>query len=392
MKTFQADYLYTPEGWQAGGWLTLDEAGRVVRTGSGEAPADCQQLRGILCPGFVNAHCHLELSALRGQIPPGSGMAGFIGSVVQRRRELPAAVFIPAAAEALEEAIAGGTAAFGDVCNTDLSAGLKARYPHIFFWSFIEVLGLDEAQAEARLKAALQVAAGFAGQPHSFSPHAPYSLSPKLMALLAERIEGRLSLHLLESPAERDLLAEGSGELAALFRQMHLPLPQWPEPAPLGFIGAHLPRGLPWLLVHNTDIRADEIQWLLQHTADPWFCICPRSSAYIHRRPPPANLLMRHTDRICIGTDSLASNDRLDMFAEVCALLEQFPEISLHQALHWAITGGARALGVFPALGSFTPGCAPGLLLIEEISEDMKPGPRSKVNLLAMPAMILPYV
>jgi cytosine/adenosine deaminase-related metal-dependent hydrolase len=391
MKTFQADYLYTPEGWRSGAWLTLDDRGRVLSIGSGEAPAGCQRLRGILCPGFVNAHCHLELSALRGKIPPGSGMAGFIRTLVEQRREIPPEAFAPAAEEALAQALAAGTAAFGDICNTGLTAELKARYPHIYFWSFLEVLGLDESQAEARLEAALELAGHFAGHPHSLSPHAPYSLSPKLMALLAARIEKRLSVHLLESPGERELLASGGGELGELFRQMKLPLPKWPEAAPLAFLGAHLPQALPWLLVHNTEIQAEEIRWLIQHTADPWFCICPRSSEYIHRRPPPAELLMRHTDRICIGTDSLASNDRLDPFAEVCTLLEQFPQISLHQALRWATTGGAQALGLFPQLGSFEPGTAPGLLLIEEISEDLKPTQHSRVSLLEKPAIPSPH-
>ncbi|MEL6592492.1 MAG: amidohydrolase family protein, partial [Bacteroidota bacterium] len=261
MQKLSADYLFSPDGWLRDHVLEIDEADvihdvRPLQSGeSGVRP-----LRGTLCPGFVNAHCHLELSMLRDTIPEHTGMTGFIGQVVRQRQAFSEGAQIQAAQIALQEMKARGIVALGDICNTALTATIKQANPDFLCYNFVERLGLRPEQADQIITDGQKIATQFDGQPTSLSPHAPYSMSSELLRALYQSKPERISIHLLESLEERQLFDEGRGPFLDFFAAIKAP-----KPESAGTIGAvaHIladhSGDTPTLLVHNTEIRPEEL-------------------------------------------------------------------------------------------------------------------------------------
>ncbi|TAE46091.1 MAG: hypothetical protein EAZ89_20745 [Bacteroidetes bacterium] len=370
IRHITAPRIYSPEGWLTNYVLDIQADGRIIDLRPARAGEEAEHFPGILSPGWVNAHCHLELSAMKGLIPEGIGMTAFIAAVFRLRGQMEQA---EEKAAALMDALhAGGTAAIGDICNTPLTAPLKRLRPQLRTWSFLELPGLAPERAAAVMEQGLSLAEAFEGLPHSFTPHAPYSMSAPLLALIRDQHPTRMSVHLLESEAERQFICEDSGPMADFFRTAGFAYAPFVPPHPLGYILSYLPQKQEVLFVHNTEMQADEIEMALSADIVPWFCLCPRSNAYLHDRLPDMNLFLQHPERVCLGTDSLASNHSADVGDEISFLHAHYPEISLHTLLQWATTNGAKALGFDKELGAFIPGSKPGIILIEEVPDGLK--------------------
>lgn len=312
---------------------------------------------GILIPGLVNCHSHLELSHMHNAIPGGEGLLSFISSIRERRQagrdEIEAA-----AGWADREMYDGGIVACGDICNEPVSFNVKSR-SRIRYLSFAEVFGTDPLLADARMSGALTVAeaAGESGLAAYITPHAVYSLSDRLFTLVRDHItaESVISLHFLESDNERKMTLDHVEKAVELSR-----------------LASHL------ILVHNTVITRPEAERLARE-GNTWFCLCPSSNMHITGAMPPVTLLREVTDRIVAGTDSLASTHRLDMLAEMKLLHDAAPDIPLDEVIRWGTVNGARALKMSDTLGSIEPGKKPGLLLIENadlVSLRLLPGSR----------------
>jgi len=387
MPLISADAIYSPQGWVRDQALWVDDTGRILgwRPLPGLDRAALRHLDGLLVPGWVNAHCHLELSALRGHIDEATGMAGFIGQLFRARAGLSPAALTEACAEALRSLAQTGTAAVGDISNLPLSAAPKAAQDDVYVHTFIELLGLDPAEAEARLAGGQAQAQAFADLPHSLTPHAPYSTSEALLRLIYQQQEPRYSLHLLESQEEVELFAFGGGPLAHFYREIGLPFQPFTQTDPLRHALRDLPPQHPTLLVHNVELPPARLAHLAAQRPQTWFCLCPRTNWYIHRRQPTVAAFAQLTDRICLGTDSLASNHDLDLFGEVQALQRAFPSLPLHRLLRWATTCGAEALGIAKKFGTFVPYSQPGVLWLKGVEtqqDDFRLTVRSQVEVL----------
>ena len=346
MRRIAAQYLFTGSGpMLRRGVVVLNDEQRVVAIEQlgDEETGSTEFYNGILAPGFVNAHCHLELSYLKGALPQGLGMDGFvkammgwskrdIGDTVAAMREAGAAMY------------AEGVAAVGDISNTANSFEVKQQSP-IAFHSFIEMVGLDGNVAVQKKNEAddLLSQAVERGLSASVTPHAVYSLSDELFEYSVKRANeaGILSIHHQEGARE--------GSTA---RQRLLPL---------------LDRQTRLLLVHNTYTVAADIEAVEERTEKAVWVLCPNSNHYIQRILPPAGLLFEKGVTVAIGTDSYASNTRLSMLEEIKTLSTHFPQIPLEVLLQWATQGGAVALNKAGALGVIAPGCRPGLVLIEGV-------------------------
>src|SRR5690606_3689778 len=185
---FQADHLFT--GYQLldhSHILVTNEGGTVVDIVTGEAGNDIQQFSGILMPGHINCHCHLELSHMRNRIPAGQGLTHFISSVMgfpradQADKELGMAL-------ADKEMYENGIVATGDICNQRLPVQQKAK-SEIQWYNFLEITNLDDAKAEERVAFYNSMANEFgeklsATSPVALSPHAIYSVSPLTFSLI----------------------------------------------------------------------------------------------------------------------------------------------------------------------------------------------------------------
>jgi aminodeoxyfutalosine deaminase len=368
MPLYTADWILAPEGLRQHRTLELNDAGTVVALHDSVLPG-AQHQPGILTPGWINAHCHLELSHLAGIIPPGVGMAGFIAQL-QHVRNAPSADDQQAAAlAALHTLRAQGVVAVGDISNGTTSFPAKLATPDVYVHTFVECLGLNPASADAALAKALAVYAQAPGA-KSLTPHAPYSVSAPLFALLAEHQRAHsypLSYHLLESEDELAYFskADGGGPLSTLFQSWGISATA-PGAQPASTLLDNPPAGRLGL-VHLTQATAADLAQLALLPVDPYFILCPRANQYLHGTLPDLGLLHPADPRICMGTDSLAGNYSFNLAQELFVLQQHWPHCTLEHLLRMVTSNGARFLGQQDTLGAFRPGTTPGVVWLRDI-------------------------
>lgn len=354
-RKIASNWLWTPEGFLRRPLVTLDDGGRILDVRTCDAP-DREPFTefhaGLLTPSFVNAHCHLELSALRGRIPEGCGFAGFARAMGEVRgladeEERRAAI---AAADA--EMTRGGIVAVGDIANGEAAFDVKSA-GRIAYRTFAEFFGLRTMAADS-LRPLLR-------HPRtSLTPHSVYSVQDAPFRALCAEGTAPLSIHFMESPAEAELFA-GRGPLHEWYARAGFACDFLHYGSPAERLVRSIPAERPLILVHACCVGEEEVRRILAHfTAPVYWCLCPRSNRYISRLEPPVALLRSLGARICLGTDSLASNRSLSLLDELRAL----GGVPLRESLRWATLGGAEALGLDDALGTVAPGKRPGLNLL----------------------------
>jgi cytosine/adenosine deaminase-related metal-dependent hydrolase len=355
---------WTPVGLRADVVVEVDEGGVIVALRPARA-GDPAPLDGLLVPGLVNAHVHLELSDRRGQVPGGEGLVPWVGALVGLGRPDDAQRAAAATAGA-REAAGFGTAAVSDISNGGdtapalREAGLAGLVHH-------EVLGFGRERQEAVLAAASAGAVRAGRVVTRPSPHAVYSTPPAaIRAASVPRGGGPASIHLAEDPGEAELLADGTGPFSDLLERIGVDWRWWTPPglSPAAYLDALGVLGPGLLCVHGVHLDAADRALLAARGAP--LCLCPRSNLHIGGRLPDVPALLGAGVTLVLGTDSLASCPDLDLLAEVAVLLEAFPDVSPEVWLHAATAGGADALGL-AGLGRLAVGAAPGLLLLEGV-------------------------
>ncbi|WP_120517524.1 amidohydrolase family protein [Chitinophaga barathri] len=349
--------------------LILDEDGAVSaivpRSWAGEGIIEVE---GWLCPGFINTHCHLELSHMKGLIPEGTGLPLFLQSVMEQRETPPPEAVLDAMDKAVAAMKAEGIVAVGDICNTAASLPLKTR-PGMYWHSFVECMGFIDAAAPRRLEHSLAVLARFRekGMPGSLVPHAPYSVSATLFKLLAG-MENNIpvTIHNQESASEDSLYRSKTGAFLDFYKHFNMDI------SGFGMTGkTSLQSYLPYfsstprmLLVHNTYTQPEDIRYATAREQEIFWCLCPNANLYIESRLPDVTAFISEGARITLGTDSLASNRQLSIWAEINTIHQHFPEIPMATILQWATLNGAKALGISATYGSLEKGKKPGLVQI----------------------------
>ena len=373
-RKFKADALFTgTEILPADRVLILDEQGVVESVVPfNEAGDGVEVMDGMLSPGFVNTHCHLELSHMKGKIAPGSGLVDFLIRVIKERTAAPELVQ-DAMQQAAEELYQGGTIAVADICNTADSARIKAA-SNIHWRSFVEVLGFNEDNAAERLQFAGRVQEQFT-TPATLSPHAPYSVSSNLFQFINQASAGEIiTLHNQEAEAENELYQHKTGDFFRLYSNLSINADRF-QPSGKSSLQTYLPwldKAATLLLVHNVAIREQDIlfaQKLTGTAIDLFFCICINANKWISSTVPPLDLLRQHQCHITLGTDSYASNYQLSIPEEIKTIQQAFPHIPLSEILPWATLNGARALQLDDKLGSFEKGKQPGVVLISDVKK-----------------------
>ncbi|MDR0794167.1 MAG: amidohydrolase family protein [Chitinophagaceae bacterium] len=367
--------------------LVTDEKGIIENViPESEAGEGIEHFEGILSPGFINCHCHLELSYLKNKIPEQTGLADFVIQVINQRN-FPEEEILQAISNAEQEMLNNGIVAVGDICNTTHTIPQK-RKERLQYYNFVEVSGFVPQAAKQRFEQAVEISTQFAelNAPHSIVPHAPYSVSKELFALINEHSQGKIiSIHNEESLEENKFFIEGKSKLDKVYDAIGVDISFF---KPTGKSG--LQTYLPWLnkaekilFVHNTFISEDDVQQIicremLEEKDDnksiplPFFVLCPNANLYIENKLPPIDILQKHHCPIAIGTDSLASNYSLDILSELRVLKTNFPFIPLDELLYWTTLNGARALKMDDKLGSFVKGKKPGVILIDTELKNVK--------------------
>jgi cytosine/adenosine deaminase-related metal-dependent hydrolase len=224
----------------------------------------------------------------------------------------------------------------------------------------------------------LQEIAGKAGIDAAPTPHSCYTMSPALLsASAAKGLEsGYLSYHSQESQEEEDLLISGSGAMYENRKRSGMSTPPVTGESSLKYFLDRLaavkqpPYDEHILLVHNVCLKQGDVDALKKVMKNPYFAICPLSNIFIHNALPPIGLMRENGLAIALGTDSLSSNDDLDMMKELVCLHHNFPEVPMQELLVWASLNGARFLGKDNELGTLTPGKHPGVVAITDVDKD----------------------
>jgi len=346
---------------------------------------------GILVPGFVNTHCHLELSHLKDKIEKDLGIGGFIGKINILRNEDTENI-LKTIQVADRKMWSNGTAVVGDISNSILSLQTKSK-SKISYHTFVESFGFHPSRAEKSFDYAQFVAAEFRKKNlhASIVPHSPYSVSAPLFESIKEnalKTRGILSIHNQESKAEAEFYKSGTGEIINhLQDNLGIDTSHWKPTgqSSLSSILKYLPKENNLILVHNTFTEEEDIDDLKKNRRmkNTFFSLCPNSNLYIENKLPPIALFKNENLNICIGTDSLASNYELSVLSEIKTLQLNFPHIKLEELLHWATINGAKALKKEKNYGSFEMGKKPGINLITGINfRTMKLTANSKVKRL----------
>jgi cytosine/adenosine deaminase-related metal-dependent hydrolase len=350
--------------------IVTDNAGRITDLiPAADAGDDVQTFQGILCPGFINAHCHLELSHMYNMLPEKTGLVDFLIGVFQQRH-FPEQTITTAIIDADTAMQAAGIVAVGDISNTPFTIQTK-QASSIQYRNFIEVTGYVPGIAQQRFANIEQVYKAFTSALHHVSivPHAPYSVSPELFAMINAHSRGKIiSIHNQETAAEDEMYQHASGDFFRLYETLGVDI-SFTKPYHQSSVQTYLPwldETAATLLVHNTCISEADLQFIQNLQQSIHYCCCINANLYIENTVPPLELLRKHQAQICLGTDSLASNHQLSIAAEIKTIREHFPQIPFAELLQWATYNGALALGFDDQLGSIEKGKQPGLLLIED--------------------------
>lgn len=331
--------------------------------------ANIEFYNGIIIPGFVNCHCHIELSHMTGLSVIGEGLPGFI-RMIRTRREKDTTHIPEKIRLADEQMYSGGIELCADICNTTVSFETKTN-SKIHYINLLEVFGIDAGKARERLDEIEKVSEIpiSLGLPSWIVPHSAYSLSLPLFRLL-KRITSKnkvTSVHFMESPDEKIFLESHSGALMDSYISSGLGLDGFEtvKDHPTAILEEITPSGN-LILVHNTFADKETIR-SVKRRKNLFWCLCPNSNLYIENSLPPVELLMSENCELVIGTDSLASNTKLSILEELKTLNKHFPQIPLEELIKWATINGATALGQENEYGKIEAGKRPGLLFLSDV-------------------------
>ena len=379
VRRIAASYVYTVDSEPIrNGYVEYDDAdGTILSVGKCADGEDV--LPSAVVPGFVNAHCHVELSHLHGKFRKGTGMAGFIDQINELRDWAGYDVKVELTRKWMDKMWNDGVSAMADISNDDSSFEVKKSHP-MYTRTFLEVFGSEPEMCEGVMAdvSDLNQKARKAGIDAAPTPHSCYTMSPQLLsASAAAGLEsGFLSYHSQESQEEEDLLMSGSGAMYENRKRSGMSTPPVTGESSLKYFIERLSAASPApydqniLLVHNVCLKQDDIDALKKVMENPYFAICPLSNIFIHNALPPVGLMRENGLAIALGTDSLSSNDDLDIVKELVCLHEAFPDVPMDEMLEWACLNGARFLKKDDMLGSLTPGKKPGIVLVENMDAD----------------------
>lgn len=382
MKRIAASFVYTSEDTVPirNGFVEYEDDGTILSVGKCLDIKDEEVfVEGALVPGFVNAHCHVELSHLHGKFRKGTGMAGFIDQINALRDWAGREVKVDLVTKWMDRMWADGVSAMADISNDDSSFEVKSAHP-IYTRTFLEVFGSEPEMCEGVMKevTSLKAMADAAGIDAAPTPHSCYTMSPQLLtaSAVAALESGYLSYHSQESQEEEDMLLYGTGAMYENRKRSGMSTPPVTGKSSLRYFIDRLAAGreAPYeehiLLVHNVCLKQDDIDAAKTVMINPFWAICPMSNIFIHNALPPVDLMRKNRLDIMVGTDSLSSNDDLDMVKEMYCIHENFPDIPMAEILIWATLNGARFLSVDDRLGSLTPGKRPGIVLVHGLDAD----------------------
>lgn len=362
--------------------IEIDEHGAVLALHSSAKDLPAKHYSGIVTPGFVNAHCHLELSHMRGLVPRRTGLIPFLQAVTSQRSQVDERQKELARQVALQEMLECGIVAVGDIANTTDTLDVRGK-DMLHIHSFVECIGFTQNGAAGRFQQSKEVLKAFNEQAKglhvlraSIVPHAPYSVSENLFQIIGTaQSNALLSIHNQECNAENEFYKKKTGAVLDLLNGFGIDSSYF-SPTEKSSLQCYLPwlgEGQNIIFVHNTFSVKEDIFFAESHTGKAFWCLCPSANLYIENTLPDVMMLQTSSSNICIGTDSLASNSQLSVFAELQILKGSFPGLEWETLLRWACFNGACALDLDEKIGTIEVGKIPGFVWLSSFENGVNP-------------------
>ncbi len=334
------------------GYIKVQD-GYITETGKGRRVPNDHEIdygEGVILPGLVNAHTHLELSALKDAVQTTAGFHAWVKELIAKRADLDPETLKQGAVSGMRDLLSSGCAVVGEISTLGITQDLFSESVLSGVW-FQEILGNPWNPVLKCRKGTRQHL--------SVAGHAPHTTSPdilKKLKALSLREKLPFSIHLSESEDERSFFEQGRGQWADFLTERGIDFSGWGIPGKtpvahadnLGLLDSQT------LAVHVN--YADEEDLRIISEKNVFVCLCLRSNARLHDRIPDVKGLMKKKIKLCLGTDSLASVETLSIFDEMAYAAEKFPSIPPGEILAMATENGAAALGFPGVLGSLLPG------------------------------------
>ena len=375
-QKFQATQIFTGTKLMEGPLVLITKKDGTIEAivGVEEAGEQIQHFDGIICPGFINAHCHLELSHLKNKIGVNVGLQEFVKQIVAIRK-VEEHIIADAIEKAEDEMFTNGIVAVGDICNTLDTLSVKEKHK-LAYYSFIELYDLDPTRAYDKIKAGVIMQDAFQDKciRAALVPHAPYSVSFNLWKLLTNYFgSNTISMHNQETKDENEFFEKKSGSFLGMYERTKVSLDFFEATgrSSLQSVLPYFKKAARSILVHNSFTSKEDIQAVEKEMPNSFWCLCPNANWYIEKTLPPIDLLRSQNATIVLGTDSYASNWSLNIMDEIKTIQKHFSSIPLAEMLQWATMNGARALQMESSVGSFEKGKKPGVVLIEGVESGL---------------------
>jgi cytosine/adenosine deaminase-related metal-dependent hydrolase len=373
MSVYRADWVLPIAGDPIrGGWVAIERE-RIAAVSSTPTSGAVDLGSAVILPALVNAHTHLELSYLRGVVPPAARLLDWIAAIMAARRRYADPkdpVILAAARSAIDESRECGTGLVGDVSNTLVTVPLL-RGASMAARVFYELIGFNLADPWTRVR---QARAQLDGEEMgddirvALAPHAPYSVSPQLLSAIRDDLNAQpgdvSTVHLGESPEEVEFIADGTGAWRDLLGTLGVWTDAWKAPgvspvqylADMGFLDSRV------LAVHGVQLEGDDLARL--RALGTTVVSCPRSNRYVGVGDPPLEAFYAMGVTVAFGTDSLASVDDLNLFSELALARQLAPRVPARTLLKSATRCGADALGFGNEFGTIEVGKRAALIAV----------------------------
>jgi aminodeoxyfutalosine deaminase len=338
----------------------IDEVGKfpeIAARHSGKELVDLGEQ--ALLPGLINAHCHLDYTCLRGKIPRPQSFAEWIRAINAAKAKLGPEDYVASINRGFAEAKRFGTTTIANLTAfPDLISRVQSPIRAWWFGELIDIRTPERAHEMVDLAVESLKSAEHWG----LAPHAPFTASVNLYRRCQEIAGAKksvlLTTHLAESVEEMSMFRNGSGPLYEFIKQMGRDLSDCNRHGtPLEkFVGATGRHALPWIVVHLNELSESDFDLMAGLATKFSIVHCPRSHEYFGHSPFQFEKLRSLGFNVCLGTDSLASNDNLSLFAEMRQFHKNFPAVSPEKILSMVTTNSAEVLRQEDVLGKIRPG------------------------------------
>jgi cytosine/adenosine deaminase-related metal-dependent hydrolase len=355
------------------GVVQVDEVGTILKIGSkSDFPsADIEHFSGIVIPGFINTHCHLELSHMKGLCKTGTTLIPFITDVV-KHRDFEEKIILAKIKEEDENMYAAGIQAVGDISNKVDTAHTKSVSP-IRYYTFVEMFDfMQDSLTKGTIenyRAVFRDQSDDGLNKKSFVPHAPYSVSEALFEFInkANSSNATISIHNQETPSEQSLFETGESDFHDFVKGFGFSLEHL-QPIGKGsiyYVIKNMQAKQRNIFVHNTLTSEADIKAAYEWSENCYWATCPNANLYIENKLPNYQKFINQNAKMTIGTDSIMSNWQLSVWEEVKTIKKYQSYVPLMSLLKWATLNGADSLGYQKQLGSLEVGKRPGLVNID---------------------------